>query len=88
MSDNKKCLLCNKTMPIIGLGRKNGKKINNSTGRDWTNDPNTPRLYHKKCHKIVEDRAYWKKYYEDLAKEKALAHDSDDDYSTDEEINI
>lgn len=49
------CKMCNKPLRMIGLGRKNGKAINNKTGKDWTNDPNKPRLYHKKCFKIKKD---------------------------------
>tara|TARA_R110002012_G_scaffold85795_4_gene213791 strand:- start:6628 stop:6879 length:252 start_codon:yes stop_codon:yes gene_type:complete len=78
--ENKICKLCNKTMPIIGKGRKNGKKINNSNGKDWINDPKKPRLYHKKCWKIIKDREYWKRYYAELKKEQETTS-SDDDYN-------
>ena len=84
-AENKFCLYCNKTMPIIGLGRKNGKKINNSTGRDWTDDKDKPRLYHKKCWKILDDKRQAKIYYEELLKMKQQEDEEDDD---DYQINI
>lgn len=39
-----KCLLCDKPLRLIGNERKNGKTINNTTGKDWGT-----RKYHKKC---------------------------------------
>lgn len=41
-----KCEICNKPLKLIGADRKNGKVINNKTGKDWTT-----RTKHKKCWK-------------------------------------
>lgn len=40
------CELCKKPKKLIGTGRKNGKALKNSTGKDWDDRP-----YHKKCWK-------------------------------------
>lgn len=42
--------MCNKPLRLIGNTRKNGKTINNTTGKDWTT-----RKFHKKCWKIKKD---------------------------------
>tara|TARA_R110002012_G_scaffold2822_8_gene13386 strand:- start:3277 stop:3462 length:186 start_codon:yes stop_codon:yes gene_type:complete len=40
------CIICNKPLKKIGLGRKNGRPIANKTGYDWKE-----RTKHKKCWK-------------------------------------
>lgn len=40
------CIICNKPLKKIGLGRKNGRPISNETGYDWKE-----RTKHKKCWK-------------------------------------
>tara|TARA_R110000737_G_scaffold52535_1_gene73875 strand:+ start:27 stop:260 length:234 start_codon:yes stop_codon:yes gene_type:complete len=67
-----KCLKCGKPKSLIGIGRKNGIKINTIDGKDFLN-----RLYHKKCFiKIKEQAAYMEmmSYYEEDS-------DSDGDYN-------
>ena len=38
--------MCEKPLRLIGADRKNGKLVNNTTGKDWGT-----RKYHKKCWK-------------------------------------
>ena len=38
------CEVCNKPLRLIGVERKNGKALNNKTGKDWVG-----RTKHKKC---------------------------------------
>lgn len=42
--------MCNKPLRLIGRDRKNGKTIDNKSGKDWTT-----RKFHKKCWKIKKD---------------------------------
>jgi len=53
MDDMKKetriCEHCGKALRLIGATRKNGKQINNGTGKDWKS-----RKYHKKCFKELK----------------------------------
>ena len=42
------CIYCNKPLRVIGSDRKNGKPINNNSGKDWKN-----RKFHKKCFKLI-----------------------------------
>jgi len=50
MFEKGKCVKCLKSMPKIGLNRKNGKKLNNKNGKDWED-----RQLHKKCFKELKD---------------------------------
>ena len=43
--------MCNKPLRLIGNTRKNGKTINNTTGKDWVG-----RKFHKKCFKIKKEK--------------------------------
>jgi hypothetical protein len=47
----KKCGRCNKTLPMIGTDRKNGKEFLSqaNNNKDWIQ-----REYHKKCWKIEQ----------------------------------
>jgi len=43
------CEYCNRPLRKIGLERKNGKPINNESGKDWEE-----RKYHKGCWKKIQ----------------------------------
>lgn len=46
-----KCSYCSNSLYIIGLDRKNGKRIMNSDGKDWPD-----RKYHIKCYGILKKK--------------------------------
>ena len=43
------CEYCGRHLRRIGIERKNGKSINNKSGKDWID-----RKYHKGCYKKVQ----------------------------------
>ena len=54
VGSNGNCQYCNRPLRKIGIERRNGKPINNETGKDWEN-----RKYHKGCwKKIKRDELY------------------------------
>lgn len=67
------CKMCSKPLRLIGIDRKNGIPINNSSGKDWTTNSTTPRLYHKKCFKEVKaQRELYLKYLEEKDNSKTI----------------
>tara|TARA_R110002072_G_scaffold42468_3_gene120078 strand:- start:1245 stop:1454 length:210 start_codon:yes stop_codon:yes gene_type:complete len=68
-----KCKKCDKPLRLIGIDRKNGIPIKNSSGKDWTTNSNKPREYHKKCYReLKEEREFYLKYLEEKDKVKTI----------------